>query len=199
MNQGYDCRDAFAEVLMELASHDRRVVAVTNDSVSSSKLSQFAARHRDRLINVGIAEQNLVGVSAGLALSGKVPFVCAAAPFLTARALEQIKVDVAYNQANVKLCAMSSGLAYGELGPTHHAIEDLAWMRALPNLVLVVPADPTETRAAVRFAMQHEGPVYLRLSRMLVPEVHGETYHFEMGRAVVLRPGKDVRTPAKLN
>jgi len=137
-----DCRVSFAETLIALAEQDRRIVAVVNDSVGSSNLKEFKRRFPDRLINVGIAEQNLVGVSAGLASAGKIPFTCGASCFLTGRALEQVKADVAYSRHNVKLCGMSSGMAYGELGPTHHSIEDLAWTRALANLTVIVPADP---------------------------------------------------------
>jgi transketolase len=165
---------------------------VVNDSVGSSKVGEFAKRFPERLVNVGIAEQNLVGVAAGLANAGRVPFVCAAACFLTGRALEQIKADVAYSDANVKLCGMSPGLAYGELGPTHHSIEDLAWMRAIANLTVIVPADPLETEQAVRFAAAHHGPMFLRVSRMPVPAVHAPGYQFEPGRAALLRPGRDV-------
>jgi len=126
MADRFDCRDAFAKTLEHLAEHDSRIVAVVNDSVGSTRLGGFSKRFPERLVNVGIAEQNMVGIAAGLANGGKIPFVCAASCFLTGRALEQVKVDVAYSQANVKLCGMSSGLAYGELGPTHHSIEDLA-------------------------------------------------------------------------
>lgn len=192
MTSLYDCRDAFAGALEALALDDPRVCVVVNDSVGSSKVGGFAQRFPERLINVGIAEQNMVGVSAGLANAGRLPFVCAAACFLTARALEQIKTDLAYANANVKLCGMSPGMAYGELGPTHHSIEDLAWTRAIPNLTVIVPADPIETEQAVRFAAAHHGPVFLRISRMGVPAVHDASYRFEAGRAVVLREGCDV-------
>ena len=148
----YDNRMAFAETLIELAERDPRIVAVCNDSVGSSNLTGFRDRFPDRLINVGIAEQNLVGVGAGLANAGLIPFVCAASPFLTGRALEQIKADVAYSGHNVILCGMSPGMAYGELGPTHHSVEDLSWLRALPGLDLVVPADRRQTADAVRQA-----------------------------------------------
>ena len=144
---GADCRVAFAETLVALAEADSRIVAVCNDSVGSSNLKEFKQRFPDRLINVGIAEQNLVGVSAGLASAGKIPFTCGASCFLTGRALEQIKADLAYSRHNVKLCGMSSGMAYGELGPTHHSIEDLAWTRAIANMTVIVPADPIETAA----------------------------------------------------
>ncbi|MGW8949532.1 transketolase family protein [Streptomyces sp. NPDC055709] len=187
----HDCRSAFAATLLELAAADRRVVAVCNDSVGSSSLGGFATRHPDRLINVGIAEQTMVGVGAGLAGGGRIPFVCAASPFLTGRALEQIKADVAYSRANVKLCGMSPGLAYGQLGPTHHSIEDLAWLRALADLTVVVPADPDETADAVRWAHAHDGPVFLRIGRTPVPVLEPRV-PFSPGRAAVLRQGTDV-------
>lgn len=192
MAQLYDCRDAFADALEEIATHDRRICAVVNDSVGSSKVANFGRRFPDRLINVGIAEQTMVGLAAGLANSGKIPFVCAASCFLTARALEQIKADVAYSDANVKLAGMSPGMAYGELGPTHHSIEDLAWMRAIANMIVLVPADPIETDQAVRAAAAHRGPVFLRIGRTPVPIVHDEQYRFAIGRAARLRDGEDV-------
>lgn len=188
----YDCRDGFARALETLAGEDPRIVALCNDSLSSSKLEGYRERYPGRLFNVGIAEQNLVGIAAGLANGGKIPFACSAACFLTARALEQIKVDVAYSQANVKLCGMSAGLAYGALGPTHHAIEDLAWLRAIANLTIIVPADHVETEQAVWEAARFQGPVFLRLSRMPVPAVHEAGYRFQIGRAVCLREGRDV-------
>jgi transketolase len=189
---GADCRVAFAETLMALAESDRRVVVVVNDSVGSSNLKEFKRRFPDRLFNVGIAEQTLVGVSAGLASAGKIPFACGAACFLTGRALEQVKADLAYSRHNVKLCGMSSGMAYGELGPTHHSIEDLAWTRAIANLTVIVPADPVETASAVRAAAAIDGPVFLRISRMPVPTVTADAAPFEIGRAVTLRQGLDV-------
>ncbi len=126
----FDCRDAFAAALDQVAERDNRIVIVVNDSIGSSKLGGFRKRWPERTINVGIAEQNMVGVGSGLANGGKVPFVSAASCFLTARALEQIKADVAYTNANVKLVGQSPGVGYGELGPTHHSIEDMAWLQA---------------------------------------------------------------------
>jgi transketolase len=172
--QTYDCRKAFADTLIELARADERIVAVCNDSVGSSNLVAFREEFPERLINVGIAEQDLVGVGAGLANGGLIPFVSAAAPFLTGRALEQIKADVAYSNTHVILCGQSPGVAYGELGPTHHSIEDLSWTRAIDNLNVLVPADPVQTRAAVRWAVEHPGPLYLRVPRFKVPEVTPE-------------------------
>ena len=188
----FDCRQAFVAELLELARADARIVAVCNDSVGSSNLTAFAAEFPDRLINVGIAEQNMVGVAAGLANGGYVPFVCAAAPFLTGRALEQIKADVAYNGYHVVLCGMSPGMAYGELGPTHHSIEDLSWLRAIADLAIVVPADPQQTREAMRWAVEAKRPVYLRVGRVKVPAVTPPEERFVFGRATTLRAGADV-------
>jgi transketolase len=188
----FDCRNAYVEALADLANHDHRIVSVVNDSVGSSKLDAFRRAFPDRLINVGIAEQDMVGVAAGLANGGRIAFVSAASCFLTARALEQIKADVAYSNRNVKLCGMSPGMAYGELGPTHHSIEDIAWLRAIDNMVIIVPADPVETAAAMRWAAASEGPVFIRVSRMGVPEIYPSDYEFVPGKAITVRDGDDV-------
>lgn len=188
----HDCRDAFVATLEMLGAQNADIVAVVNDSVGSSKLGGFRDKFPQRLINVGIAEQNMVGVGAGLANGGKIPFVCAAAPFLTGRALEQIKADVAYSEANVKLVGISSGMAYGELGATHHSIEDFAWIRALPNVPVIAPTDRNETIAAVKWAAAHQGGCFLRLSRVGVPDLLPEGHVFELGRANMLCDGSDV-------
>lgn len=188
----HDCRVAFADELAALARRDPRIVAVCNDSVGSSNLVAFRKEFPERVVNVGIAEQNMVGVAAGLANGGYLPFVCAASPFLTGRALEQIKADIVYSGFAVVLCGMSPGLAYGELGPTHHSIEDLAWLRVIDDLAVVVPADPQETRAAMRWAAGAGRPVFLRIGRTKVPEVSPAGQPFEPGRAVTLRDGGDV-------
>lgn len=192
----HDCRDAWVAALIELAEADERIVTVVNDSVGSSKLGPFQERFPERLVNVGIAEQDMVGVGAGLANGGKVPFVSAAACFLTARAMEQIKVDAAYSQHHLVLIGQSPGMAYGELGPTHHSIEDLAWLRTIPGLTVIVPTDPTETAQAVRWAAGAGSPVFIRVSRMGVPDVMPEGYEFVLGRAVRLRDGNDVTVVA---
>lgn len=193
----YDNREAFAAELERLAATDERIVAVCNDSVGSSKLGGFAERFPERLINVGIAEQNMVGVGAGLASSGFIPFVCSASPFLTGRSLEQVKADVAYSQHSVILCGMSPGVAYGELGPTHHSLEDYSWLRALPGLDIVVPADRAQTRAAVQDAVQNPRPMFMRVGRHKVPDVPGisgggESASMERGRFQTVRSGSDV-------
>lgn len=189
---GFDNRVAFAEELIALARTDERIVAVCNDSVGSSNLVAFREEFPDRLINVGIAEQNLVGVGAGLASAGLIPFVCAASPFLTGRSLEQVKADVAYSGHRVVLCGMSPGMAYGELGPTHHSVEDLSWLRALPGLDILVPADSVQTRQAVRVAARAERPMFIRVGRHKVPDVTPEGFELERGRFQMLRDGSDV-------
>jgi transketolase len=188
----YDCRDAYSQALEAMAATDPRVCALVSDSVSSTKLKSFSQKFPERFVNVGIAEQNLVGVGAGLANGGMVPYVCAASCFLTARAMEQVKVDLGYSKSNVRLCGMSSGLAYGELGPTHHSIEDLAWTRIIPNLSVIVPADPLETESAMHYSLEHVGPMFLRISRMPVRAVHAEGFQFKLGKASTLREGNDV-------
>jgi transketolase len=188
----FDCRDAFASAVQELAEEDERVVIVCSDSVGSSKLVGFKNRYPDRLINVGIAEQAMVGVAAGLANAGRLPIVSAASSFVTARALEQIKVDLAYTNANVVVCGMSPGVAYGELGPTHHSIEDIAWLRVIDTLAVIVPADPRETGLAIRAAVQHSGPAFVRVSRIGVPDIYDNSYQFRWGKAARLRAGADL-------
>jgi transketolase len=188
----FDCRDAYVAAIEALAANDDRIVAVVNDSVGSSKLGKFRDRFPNRLVNVGIAEQNMVSVGAGLANGGKIPFVSGAACFLTARAMEQIKVDCGYSQANVKLCGISSGVAYGELGATHHSIEDVAWLRAIDKLTVIVPSDPWETGEAIKAAAAHDGPVFVRISRMPVPQLERANLRFEIGKAETLRDGDDL-------
>ncbi|TCN33832.1 transketolase family protein [Sinorhizobium americanum] len=188
----HDCRDAFVAVLERLGADNPKIVAVCNDSVGSSKLNGFKSKWPERLVNVGIAEQAMVGVGAGLANGGLLPFVCGASCFLTGRSLEQIKADIAYSNANVKLIGISSGMAYGELGPTHHSIEDFAWTRVLPNLPVIAPCDAIETAAAVDWAAHYDGPVFLRLSRVGVPDLLPAGHRFELGKANLLRDGDTI-------
>jgi len=192
MSTLFDCRDALSDTLVALGETDERVVVVNNDSVGSSKTGAFLRRFPNRLINVGIAEQNMVGVGAGLANAGKIPFVCAASCFLTGRALEQIKADAAYSNANVKLVGVSPGMAYGPLGATHHSLEDLAWLRAIPNMAVFVPSDPEETAQTIRHAFETPGPMFIRVSRTGVPTLHDSAYRFHAGKADLLKQGNDV-------
>ncbi len=187
----FDCREAWVATLEALTDEEERTVAVVNDAVGSSKLGGFQRRFPGRLVNVGIAKQCMVGVAAELANGGRIPFVSAAGCFLTGRALEQVKADVVYTGFNVKLVGQSSGVAYGEFGPTHHLIEDLAWRRALTSLVVIAPSDPCETAEAIRWAAAHEGPAYIRLSRMPVPDLALSGRMFRIGRTEVVRQGGD--------
>ena len=188
----FDCRDAWAATIESLAAQDDRIVVVVNDSIGSSKLGGFQKTFPTRTINVGIAEQCMIGVGAGLANGGRIPFVSAASCFLTGRGLEQIKADIAYAGFNVKLIGQSSGVAYGELGPTHHSIEDFAWLRPLTGLTVIAPADAWETAEAVKWAAAHDGPVYIRLSRMPVPDLVVANRKFRAGQAELVRQGRDV-------
>jgi len=192
----FDCRDIYTKTLLDIARTDRNAIVVVNDSVGSSKLDKLNKELPNQLVNVGIAEQDMVGVAAGLENGGKVPFVSGAACFLSARAIEQIKADLAYSKRHVILCAQSPGVAYGALGATHHSIEDVAWMRILPHMTVLVPADPIETETALRWAYRHDGPVYIRISRMKVPAVHPDDFTFTPGKAHTLREGSDVTIAA---
>lgn len=187
----FDCRESFAATIESLAESDPRIVTVVSDSVGSSKLGGFKKKWPERMVNVGIAEQTVVAVGAGLANGGKIPFVSAASCFLAARSLEQIKADIAYSNVNVKLVGQSSGVAYGELGPTHHSIEDMAWLRLLTNLTILVPADPWQTEQAIRAAAALDGPVFVRVSRMPVPALDRVDARFEVGKAETLVEGSD--------
>ncbi|HEV3071800.1 MAG TPA: transketolase C-terminal domain-containing protein [Solirubrobacteraceae bacterium] len=189
----FDCAEHFSAELLRLAGEDERICVVINDSAETHHATAFQQQLPERIIDVGIAEQNMVGVAAGLANAGRIPFVHSAACFLTARALEQIKADVAYCSSNVKLCGFVSGLAYGALGGTHHALEDIAWMRAIPNLRVIAPATANESRAAVRAMAACEDPVFVRvISKTLVPELFAENVEFRFGEATLLRAGGDV-------
>jgi transketolase len=184
--------EVFAETLLELARHDRNIVAVTSDSRGSGKLVPFAQALPRQLIEVGIAEQNLVGISAGLAAAGKKSFAVSPACFLTARALEQIKNDVCYSDVRAVMVGISAGVSYGALGSTHHSLHDLASLRAIHNITVLAPADNFETREAVRAAAQAEHPVYLRFGKAPMYGLHASDAEFTIGRAVTLREGDDL-------
>lgn len=184
-------RDAFFAALAELGAGDPRVFALTGD-LGIGLFDEFQRVAPGRYLNVGIAEQNLVGIAAGLAYAGKLPFAYSIAPFITSRPHDQVRVDVALPAANVKLVGVGGGVAYGTLGPTHHAIEDIALMRALPNLCVLTPGDPADTAGATRAAAAHDGPVYLRLGKNGEPALLPAGTGFEIGRAVPLAGGGDV-------
>ena len=184
-------RAAFGEALLELAATDPRIVTVDADLSKSTMTAAFAKVYPDRAFNVGIAESNLLGIGAGLALTGRVPFVCSFACFLAGR-FETIRVSIAYTRAGVKLVGTHAGIAIGEDGYSQMGLEDIACIRALPNIPVVQPADEVETRQAVAYAVEHDGPFYLRLTRQALEPVSPPGYRFRLGKAVVLRPGADV-------
>jgi transketolase len=184
-------RAAFGRALVRFGESIPRLVVLDADLASSTQTRAFSERYPARFVQVGIAEGNMVGVAAGLALAGKIPVAASFACFLTGR-FEQIRVSVAYNRANVKLVGTHAGIGIGEDGYTQMATEDLALMRSLPNLTVVQPADGRETEQAVAWMLGHEGPVYLRLTRQKVADVTPPDRRFEVGRGVVLRDGGDL-------
>ncbi|MBN1429541.1 MAG: transketolase family protein [Anaerolineae bacterium] len=183
--------DAFADTLIELAANDHDILVTASDSRGSGRVTPFAEKYPDQFIEIGIAEQNLVGVSAGLASMGKKVFVVSPACFLTARALEQIKNDVAYSDHPVKVIGISAGVSYGVLGTTHHSLHDLAALQAINNIDIVVPADNFETGQAIRAAVVHPRPIYIRLGKKAMPILHDPTTHFEIGKAIQLTPVRE--------
>jgi len=184
-------RTAFIQTLNELADRDPRVCLVVGD-LGFSVIEEFAQKHPDQFVNAGVSEQNMIGLAAGMALTGKIVFTYSIGNFATLRCLEQIRNDLCYHRANVKVVAVGGGLAYGNLGVTHHASEDVAIMRALPNMVVVAPGDPVEARLATRAVVALDGPAYLRLGKAGEPLVHENEPPFELGRAITLRDGTDL-------
>lgn len=181
-------RGAFIDALVELAAADERIWLLSGD-IGFSVLERFGERFPGRFVNVGVAEQNMAGIAAGLALSGNIVFTYSIANFPVLRAIEQIRNDVCYHRANVKIVAVGGGMAYGMQGYTHHAVEDLAMMRVLPDMTVVAPGDPVEARLATRAIARHGGPCYLRLGKAGEPVVHCAEPQFELGRALVVREG----------
>jgi transketolase len=184
-------RAAFGEALIELGANDERIVTLDADLSKSTMTAKFAKTYPDRAFNLGIAESGMIGVAAGLALAGRVPFACSFACFLVGR-FETIRVSVAYSDAPVKLVGTHVGVAIGEDGYTQMGLEDIACLRSLPNIPIVQPADEIETKQAVAYAVEHPGPIYLRLTRQNLEPVHDAAYQFRLGKADVLRPGNDV-------
>lgn len=184
-------RAAFGEALLDLGAQNERIVTVDADLSKSTMTAHFAKKYPERAYNMGIAEQNMIGVGAGLALAGYVPFVCSFACFVVGR-FETIRISVAYTNANVKLVGTHAGIAIGEDGYSQMGLEDVACLRALPNIPIIQPADEMETKQAVAWAVEHEGPVYLRLTRQTMEPVSAPDYRFRLGVWPVLRPGHDV-------
>jgi len=184
--------EVFSGVLQLLAETDRDIIVVTSDSRGSGKLVPFGQKFPEQIIEVGIAEQNLVGVAAGIASTGKKVFAVSPACFLTARALEQIKNDVAYSNNPVTLVGISAGVSYGALGSTHHSLHDFAVLRTIHNLIIVAPADNFEAEQAVRLAAETDLPVYIRFGKKSMPLLSVEEKSFEFGKARVIREGTDL-------
>ncbi|MEI7848525.1 MAG: transketolase C-terminal domain-containing protein [Chloroflexota bacterium] len=182
--------DVFASTLIELAANNHNILVTTSDSRGSGKMTGFADKYPDQLVEIGIAEQNLVGVSAGLSSMGKNVFVVSPACFLTARALEQIKNDVAYSDHPVKVIGISAGVSYGVLGTTHHSLHDFAALQAINNIDIVVPADNFETAGVIRASINHPRPLYIRFGKKAMPNLHPADTHFEIGKAIQLTPQK---------
>lgn len=186
-------RLAYGQALLEIGAREPRAVVVSADTQDLLGVRPFIERYRDRFVELGIAEQNAIGAAAGLATTGLRPYVCAYAPFITARSMEQVRNDVCYANQRVVIGAAASGISLGVAGGTHHALEDLALMRSFPNMTVIVPADADEAYQATLATLDIDGPVYLRLGgRIEEPPVSDPAVPFTLGRAVMLRPGRDV-------
>ena len=187
------CRKSFTETLLSLAREDRDIVAVTTDARGSVTLDEFAKELPEQFIECGIAEQNAVGISAGLVHSGKKVFVCGPACFYVTRSLEQIKVDVAYSKNNVKIFGVSGGVAYGALGSTHHSLHDIAVLRTFPGMTIILPSDARQTKKVVQMLVDYPHPAYVRVGRAPVPVIYdNDDFDFTIGKANVLLEGNDI-------
>ncbi len=184
-------RESFGEALAELGDKYKDIVVLDADLAKATKSELFLKKFPDRFFEMGIAEANMVGTGAGLALSGKIPFICSFGVFLTGR-YDIIRMSIAYSQANVKIVGTHSGIGIGEDGNSQMALEDMAIMRVLPNMTIVQPADDIETHQAVEYAVQHKGPMYLRFTRQKLETVNGPDYRFQFGKGVTLKDGKDI-------
>lgn len=184
-------RNAFVETLCELAGHNDRIWLLTGD-LGFSVLEPFIKCFPERYLNVGVAEQNMTGVGSGLALSGKIVFVYSIANFPVMRCLEQVRNDICYHNADVKIVTVGGGYVYGAAGYTHHGVEDLAVMLALPNMTVIAPGDPLEARLATRAIANHRGPCFLRLAKAGEPILHPTEPDFQIGNAIILKEGQDI-------
>jgi transketolase len=187
-----DLREVMVKRLVAAVEEGVNVAVLVSDSTSTASIGPFAAKFPERLVNVGIAEQNLLGVAAGMARGGYVAVTANAAPFVVGRANEQLKNDVCYSEANVKVAALNAGFAYANLGSTHHAIDDISIVRGMGNILIFAPSDPVECDGIFRFALAHVGPVYIRMDNLKFPSLHAPSYRFVPGAVDVLREGADV-------
>ena len=184
-------RNTFVDTLMGIAEDDKRIFVITPD-LGFSVWEGFEERFPDRFINAGVSEANAVGMAAGLALNGKIVYVYSIIPFLIMRPFEQVRIDVAYMNTNVRLVGVGAGVTYGALGVTHHAIEDIAIMRALPNMLVFSPCDPWETAEGVKASVEHNGPIYFRMAKRGEPVITPEGNKFSFGKANIIKRGRDV-------
>ena len=185
-------RVEYGKALVQLGHENLDIVVLDADLSGSTQTHLFARAFKERFFNMGIAEQDLMGTAAGLAIGGKIPFASTFAIFAAGRAWEQVRQTIAYGHLNVKIVASHGGVTVGEDGGSHQAVEDLALMRVLPNMVVLVPADGPETRAMIRWAAEYVGPVYIRTGRMPFPLIYAEDHRFELGRGSILQEGEDV-------
>ena len=187
------CRKSFTDTLMALAAKDKEIIAVTSDASGSATLTDFGKAFPQQFVEVGIAEQNAVGISAGLASTGKKVFIFGPACFYVARALEQVKVDLAYSQMPVKICGVSGGVAYSQLGATHHSLHDIAVLRTFPGMEVYLPCDVRQTRKLVEALVNRPKPAYIRVGRNAVPDVYeNDDFDFELGKSNMLMDGTDL-------
>ena len=184
-------RESFGKALVELGKENKDVIVLTADLAGATKTSLFEKEFPDRFINVGIAEQNLIGISAGLATTGKIPFASTFAMFAAGRAYDQIRNSVAYPKLNVKICGTHAGVTVGEDGATHQMLEDLSLMRSIPNMTVLCPSDDTQTKWAIKEMAKFDGPVYIRLARVATPIIYDENQKFEIGKMVQIGDGTD--------
>lgn len=186
-------RQVICDTLMELAKNDKDIMVIACDSRGSASMGNFANEYPEQFIEVGIAEQNSVGIAAGLATCGKKPYVVSPASFISMRSAEQVKVDVAYSNTNVKLIGISGGVSYGALGMTHHSLQDIAVMRSIPNLSIIFPADRFETKKMIEELNKYDGPVYIRIGRNAVEDIYeNENFTFEIGKGTEITSGNDI-------
>jgi len=191
-SQRCDLRDIMVQAFLEATEKNVNLAVLVSDSTSTSKIKPFMERYPERLINVGIAEQNLIGIAAGLSLGGFVSVTANAACFLTTRSAEQVKNDICYSDTNVKLVGLNAGVCYGPLASTHHAIDDISMMLGLGNILILAPSDPIDAKQIFDYALQYNGPVYIRMDNDKFPVIHGNDYQFQPGQADLLKTGSDL-------
>ena len=186
-------RSEYGKTLVELGKEDKNIVVLDADLSCSTQTQMFAKEFPERFFNVGIAEQDAITTAAGLSTTGKIPFVSTFAVFASGRAWEQIRNAVCYPKFNVKIVATHGGITVGEDGASHQALEDIALMRSIPNMTVIIPADAEQTRQVIKYAAKYNGPVYVRISRSNLPDVYDKSYEFNPSKATLLKEGVDVR------